>query len=80
MEQEIPHFFLDFLWIAFQNGIRKLKGLLNREVAKAFGSLLFVPGTLRTQLVHDSQKAIKSSQLLGSRTQVRHGVETILSV
>ena len=55
MEEEVPHFFLDFLWIAFHNGIRKLKRLLNGQVAEAFRGLLFVPRTLRTQLIHDGQ-------------------------
>ena len=55
MEEEVPHFFLDFFWIAFHNGIRKLKSLLNGEVAEAFRGLLFVPRTLRTQLIHDGQ-------------------------
>ena len=55
MQEQVSHFFLDFLWIAFQDGIRKFKGLLNGQVAQTFSGLLFVPGTLRTQLIHDGQ-------------------------
>ena len=55
VQEQVSHLFLDFLRIAFQDGIRKFKGLLNGQVAQTFGGLLFVPGTLRTQLIHDGQ-------------------------
>ena len=55
VQEQVAHLLFNFLSLPLQDGVRELKRLFNGQVAQAFGGLLFVPGTLCTQLIHDGQ-------------------------
>src|SRR5690606_5115541 len=63
MKQYIPKFLFDFLQIIIQNSVPQFVGFLYGQMTKTLHGLFFVPRTLRSQFIHNSEQTIKGLEL-----------------
>ena len=60
VEQQIPQLFFYAFPVIISNGISEFIGFFNSKLAETSNGLLFIPGALLPQVVHNIYQSVKS--------------------